>query len=73
MLMRRLSRSSEAPAGFYVVLAIGFVALTVWAVIQGEFVIAAIAAVMIAATALGSKFVRRAARWSAMREVDDEQ
>jgi uncharacterized membrane protein len=65
-MRRRYSRSGYAPPLFYVALALGFSALLVWALVRGDWLVALLAAAMIAVTAVGGRFMRRFA--SASRE-----
>jgi hypothetical protein len=60
LLWRRYARSGYAPPAFYVVMALAFIALAAFAVVRGEWLIAAIAVVMIAVTAAGSRVMRGA-------------
>ena len=73
LLMRRLSRTGVAPGWFYVLAAAGFAGLAVFAMIQGDWIIAVIAAVMIAATAMGAVLMRKVVTSSALREVEHER
>lgn len=59
LLWRRYSRSGYAPPWFYALIASGFVSLTVWAVTQRDWLVAAVAVVMIAVTIAGSRLMRR--------------
>ncbi len=58
-LWKRYSRAGYAPPAFYIAIAIGFVALAVWAMTQRDWLVAAIALAMIAVTAAGARFMRR--------------
>jgi uncharacterized ion transporter superfamily protein YfcC len=51
LILRRYTRTSGyAPSWFYVVATLGFIALTIWAVIRGDWLVTALAAAMITAT-----------------------
>ena len=58
-IWRRYSRSGYAPPLFYIAVAIGFCALGAWAIVESEWVVAAIAIVMAPATIAGSRVMRR--------------
>jgi len=58
LLWRRYSRSGVAPTWFYSVLALGFAAIVVWAIVARDWLVAVIAALMIAA-ALGARQLAR--------------
>ena len=58
-LWKRYSRSGYAPPLFYVIMAIGFVALAVWAITQRDWLVAAIALAMLIVTASGARIMRR--------------
>ena len=58
-LWKRYSRSGYAPPLFYVIMAVGFVALATWALTQRDWLVAAIALAMIAVTAVGARVMRR--------------
>ena len=59
VLYRRITRSGAAPPLFYVAMALAFAGLAVFAAVRGQWLIVAIAAVMIAVTAAGSRVMRR--------------
>jgi hypothetical protein len=56
---RRYSRSGYAPPLFYVVIALGFVALAVYGAVQGDWLVMALAVVMVPVTYAGSRVMRR--------------
>jgi hypothetical protein len=58
LLWRRYSRSGAAPPIFYAIAGAGFVALAVWAAFKGDWLVVAIALVMIAVTGAGARFMR---------------
>ena len=59
LLWRRYARSGYAPVWFYALMAAGFVGLAVWAIIGRDWLIAGIAAAMVAVTIAGSRVMRR--------------
>ena len=59
LLWKRYAGSGYAPAAFYVILAGGFVALAAWSLGQRDWLVAAIALVMIVVTLAGSRLMRR--------------
>jgi len=59
LLWKRYARSGYAPAWFYGLLGAGFVALATWALVRGDWLVAAIAAVMLPATVGGARLMRR--------------
>lgn len=61
LIWRRYSRSGYAPSWFYVVAAVGFAALAVWAAVRGDWLVAAIALVMIGAAVAARSVSRRLA------------
>jgi hypothetical protein len=61
-LWKRYSRSGYAPPLFYVIMAIGFVALATWALTQRDWLVAAIALAMIAVTTGGARIMRNMSR-----------
>jgi hypothetical protein len=71
LLYRRYTRSAAAPMAFYVAFAIGFVALAVFALVRADWLIAAIAIVMIGVTAAGARFMRRVGAATAPQEGRD--
>jgi len=58
MLWRRYSKSGYAPGWFYLAIGAGFAAFAVWALVRGDWLVAAIAAAMVAVTAAGSRVMR---------------
>ncbi len=80
LIWRRYSRSGYAPPVFYIVMALGFVALAIFSGVRGSWMIMAIALVMASVTLAGSRVMRRltdadgAARTArdAEKETDDE-
>ena len=58
-LWKRYGRSGYAPPAFYVLIAIGFGALAIWAITQRDWLVAVIALAMIAVTAVGARIMRR--------------
>ena len=65
LLYRRYARSGYAGRWFYAAMAAAFAALAVFAIIRGDWLVAGIAAVMIAATAAGARVMRRLAEAAA--------
>ena len=65
LIYRRYSRSGYAPSVFYIVMALGFAALAVFALVRADWLIAGIAAAMVAATAVGARVMRRLSQASA--------
>lgn len=60
LLLGRYGKSSGyAPSWFYVLAAIGFAALTVWAVVQRDWVVAGVAVAMVGMTAVVAMITRR--------------
>lgn len=60
LLWRRYTRSGGyAPSWYYALMAVAFVAIAVWAVVAGDWLIAAIAFVMIAVVAAGAVIMPR--------------
>ena len=59
LLYRRYSRSGYAPPLFYAVMALAFVGVAIFGAVNGEWLILAIALVMVAVTIAGSVMMRR--------------
>ncbi len=59
LLWKRYARSGHAPPWFYAVMAVGFTGLAVWGAVRQDWVVAGVAAVMIAVTVVGSRVMRR--------------
>jgi membrane protein implicated in regulation of membrane protease activity len=59
LLYRRYARSGYASPWFHAVAAVAFAALAVFALVRHDWLVAGIAAAMIAATAAGSRVMRR--------------
>lgn len=59
LLWKRYARSGYAPGWFYTIAAAAFVALAVWAVVERDWVVAAIAVVMVVAAFAGGRIMRR--------------
>lgn len=59
LLWKRYSRSGYAPPWFYALLGAGFIALAVWALVTGDWLVAAIAIVMLPVTFGGSRVMKR--------------
>ncbi|HZP56897.1 MAG TPA: hypothetical protein VFC53_05010 [Dehalococcoidia bacterium] len=59
LLWKRYTRSGYAPPWFYALAVLGFAGLTAWALVRGDWLIAAIAALMIAVTVGGARLMRR--------------
>jgi hypothetical protein len=59
LLIRRFTRSGAAAPLFYLAMALAFAALAVFAAVRGDWLILAIALVMIGVTAAGSRVMRR--------------
>jgi D-serine deaminase-like pyridoxal phosphate-dependent protein len=72
LIWKRYTRSGYAPPWFYWLIGAGFLALTVWALSQRDWLVAAIAAVMIPVTIAGSVLMRRLREASAasQRAID---
>jgi hypothetical protein len=58
LLGKRYSRSGAAPPWFYFVMALGFAALAVWAIVARDWVVMALALAMIGVTAGGARMMR---------------
>jgi hypothetical protein len=71
LLYRRYARSGTAPLAFYAAFAVGFVALAVFAIVRGDWLVAAIASAMVVVTAAGARMMRRVSAESAAREGRD--
>jgi hypothetical protein len=79
LLWRRYSRSGAAPPWFYFVMALGFAALAVWAIVARDWLVMALALAMIGVTAAGARIMRAlrqdgmpAVRDAGTRRQDDE-
>jgi hypothetical protein len=80
LLWKRYSSSGYAPQAFYVIAALAFTALAVWALVRGDWLVAAAAGAMAAVTVAGSRVMRRLAeaartseeRYPAAEEQHDE-
>jgi predicted lysophospholipase L1 biosynthesis ABC-type transport system permease subunit len=59
VMWKRYARSGYAPRWFYVLAAAAFVALAAWAMVEGDWIVAAIAAVMVVAAFAGGRVMRR--------------
>ncbi len=59
LLWKRYARSGYAPGWFYILAAAAFVALAVWAVVEHDWVVAAIAVGMAVAAFAGGRMMRR--------------
>ena len=59
LLFRRYTRSGYAPLWFYALMALGFGALAVWAAVQRDWLVMALAVVMLGVTIAGSRIMRR--------------
>lgn len=72
LIWKRYSRSGYAPAWFYALIGSGFVALTAWGIMQRDWLVAAVAAVMVPVTIVGSRLMKRLSEASAasQRAVD---
>ena len=62
LIWRRYSRSGAAPPWFYVAMALGFTALAVWAIVQRDWLVMALAFAMIGVTAAGARIMRSTRR-----------
>jgi hypothetical protein len=74
-LWRRYARSGYAPPWFYLLAAIGFLALAIWGAVQNDWLIMAIAIVMIPVTIAGSRLMQRLsiAADASRRELDQRR
>jgi hypothetical protein len=59
LLYRRYTHSGRASAWFYALIGSGFVSLAVAAGVRGEWLVMAVAAVMVGATIAAAAFMRR--------------
>jgi uncharacterized membrane protein len=59
LLYRRYARSGYASPLFYILMALGFGGLAVYAAVRGDWLIAVIAALMIVAVTVGARVMRR--------------
>jgi hypothetical protein len=75
LIWKRYTRSGSAPPWFYALIGSGFIALTVWGIAQRDWLVAAIAAVMVPVTIAGSILMRRlsAAAAASQRSLDDRK
>ena len=75
LLWRRYMRSGYGPPALYFVFAAGFGALVLWALVQRDWTVAAIAAVMIAVAGAGAMLVPKlkAALEASQAEIDAEK
>ncbi len=58
ILWKRYSRSGAAPVWFYAAMALGFGALAVWAIVQRDWLVMALALAMIGVTTIGARIMR---------------
>ncbi len=58
LIWRRYSRSGAAPLWFYAAMALGFGALAVWAIVQRDWLVMALALAMIGVTTAGARIMR---------------
>jgi hypothetical protein len=58
LIWKRYSRSGAAPPWFYAAMALGFGALAIWAIIARDWLVMALALMMIGATAAGARIMR---------------
>ena len=58
LIWKRYSRSGAAPAWYYIAMALGFGALAVWAIVQRDWLVMALALAMIGVTAIGARIMR---------------
>lgn len=76
LIAGRYNRSGYAPTWFYAAICIGFAAMTVWALIQADWIVAGIAAGMVPLTFAGGRLMRRlgeAARASRQQHEEDRR
>lgn len=59
LIWKRYARSGSAPPWFYALFGSGFVALTVWAIMQRDWLVASIAVAMVPVTVAGGRMVKR--------------
>ncbi len=59
LLWKRYARSGYAPPWFYALMVVGFAALLVWAIATQDWLVAALALVMVPVTVAGSRLMRR--------------
>jgi hypothetical protein len=76
LLYRRYARSGYPSPVFYAAMALAFAALAVFAIVRSDWLVAGIAAAMIAATAVGARIMRRLSDASAessrqIKELED--
>ena len=58
ILWKRYSRSGAAPVWFYAAMALGFGALAVWAIVQRDWLVMALALAMSGVTTIGARIMR---------------
>ena len=73
LIWRRYSRSGYAPPAFYIVMALGFIALAVFSGMRGGWLITAVALVMAGVTLAGSRVMRRLADADASKRAPAEE
>ncbi len=75
LIWKRYSRSGYAPTWFYALLGSGFVSITIWALAQRDWIVAAIAALMVPVTIGGSVLMRhlREASAASQRSIDQRK
>lgn len=61
LIWKRYTRAGYAPPWFYVLMTLGFVALAVWGAVRADWVVMAVALVMIPITIGGSRAMKRLA------------
>lgn len=59
LLWRRYARAGYAPTWFYGAVAGAFAGLIVWAIVEGNWLVAALAAAMVIVTLAGARLMRR--------------
>lgn len=64
LLVGRYSRSGYGPPWFYGAICIGFGAMAIWAFLQTDWIVGALALVMVPITIAGSRLIRRLAEGS---------
>ena len=58
LIWKRYSRSGAAPAWYYIAMALGFGAFAVWAIVQRDWLVMALALAMIGVTTIGARIMR---------------
>ena len=58
LVWRRYSRSGAASPWFYGAMALGFTALAIWAIVERDWLVMAVALAMIGVTAAGARMMR---------------